>query len=419
MEVLEARNPQSQKRIVIVSEFFYPNKTGSSKVLTELAEDLDTYGMDVEVVTSRNVYNEEQKTLSKFEVYKGIKVFRVWTSKFNKDSSIGRIINYFIFSLSVFVKLILKKKSDHILFVSNPPTVPVVGYFLNLFRGQKYSYLIHDLYPDIAVAMGVVNKTSFFVKVFDFINKLIFRRVEKIIVLGTDMKQRILDKGVPEGNISIITNWADVSKIKPVTKVNNFSLREGIQEKFVVLYTGNMGKFHQLEILVEAANLLKDQKDIVFVFVGEGYKKAILQDIVKEKGLSNVLFYSYQPDELYQEVLGAGDILVTSLEKGVEGTAVPSKTYSYLAAGKPILGIMNENSEIGLMISKYNLGINISDGNGKKIADYILGLSQDCNKIREIQSNVKEIFKNHFQRNIVTRKYFDLFVPSKKSERKR
>jgi glycosyltransferase involved in cell wall biosynthesis len=418
MAILESRSSETKKRIVIVSEFFYPNKTGSSKVLTELAEDLSSYGMDVEVVTSRKIYNEENQELSKTEDYKGIKINRVWTSKFNKDSSVGRILNYFIFSLSVFFSLLFKGKSDQILFVSNPPTVPVAGYFLNLLKGQKYSYLIHDLYPDIAVAMGIVNKTSFFVKIFDCINSLIFKRVEKVIVLGNDMKKRILDKGVPEETISIITNWADISKIKPVQKINEFSIREGLSEKFVVLYTGNMGKFHQLEVLVDAAELLKEERDIVFVFVGEGFKKGILQGLVKEKHLSNVRFYSYQPDEIYQEVLATGDLLVTSLEKGVEGTAVPSKTYSYLAGGKPILGIMNDSSEIGSMIIKYNLGINMGEGNAKKIAAYILEISQDKNKINEIQNNVKTLFKNQFQRHIVTRKYFDLFANSKHSFRK-
>jgi glycosyltransferase involved in cell wall biosynthesis len=397
------------KSIVIVSEFFYPNKTGSSKVLTELAEDLVSYGMEVSVVTSRNIYNEEKRKLLTNDNYKGINISRIWTSNFNKNSSIGRIINYFSFTLSVLFNLLFSKSKEHVLFVSNPPTVPVVGYFINLLKKQEYSYLIHDLYPDIAVAMGVVNKDSVFVKMFNLINDLAFKKVKNVIVLGFDMKEKILNKGVSENRIKIITNWADKTKIKPVKKENSFSKRENLSDKFVILYTGNMGKFHQLEIIVDAAEKLKGNNNIAFVFVGEGYKKDILMELAKEKQLNNVFFYPYQSNEDYEKVLATGDLMITSLEKGVEGTAVPSKTYSYLAAGKPIVGIMSKDSEIGSLIIKNNLGITIDDNNSGELVDFIIKLSNNEHLSTEIKNNVIQLFDQNYQRNIVTKKYYDLF----------
>lgn len=401
-------------KLLILSEFFYPDKSSTPKVLTELAEDMVEYGLDVDVITSKTSYKAENSYLKDREKYKNINIKRVYSTEFNRNNFVGRIINYITFLISTFMSVILKKDYDCILMVSNPPILPIVGYLVNKIRQKPYIYLLHDVYPDIAVKVGAIKEKGIMFKSMSFINKKIFRSASKIIVLGHDMKQNLLDKGVPSDKIEIITNWADRNKIYKISKDNSFSINNNINKTFNIVYTGNIGRFHDIETILDSAMKLKNNNMIKFIFVGDGYKKKLIEDFTKINNLKNIKLIGYQYGEDYNQLLNSADIFITTLDKGIEGLGVPSKTYSYLAAGKPIIAIMNSNSEIGSLVENNNLGIQVDSGDSEKIVEYIINIITDLNKYKEVEENIFNIFEKKYERKIVTKEFYNLI---KRAER--
>ena len=393
-------------KVVLVSEFFYPYKTSTQKILTELAEDFVEYGLEVDVLTTKNAYREEKQDLGKYEIYRGINIKRVFSTEGNRDSKIGRLLNYITFTTSVFFNLLFKKNYDKILFVSNPPLVPFIGYLIKKLRGKNYIYLVHDIYPDVAEKLGVIKKGSIISKVMNYMNKKIYTNAERIIALGKDMKRVIADKGVDEEKIEIVTNWADsrVNYEKEVDK--NFYKKYRLENKFNILYTGNISKVHAIDTIVEVAKILKNEENIMFTFVGDGNRKQDLIKLKEKEDLRNIQLENYMFGEEYNNLLNCANLFITTLQQGIEGLGVPSKTYTYMSVAKPLIAIMSENSEIGSMVNQYNLGKQFNNKEYHKIAEFILELKNSNELYNEISKNVRNKFLNEYERKKVTNKFY-------------
>ncbi|EIW6614557.1 glycosyltransferase family 4 protein [Clostridium perfringens] len=395
-------------KVVLVSEFFYPYKTSTQKILTELAEDFVEYGLEVDVLTTKNAYREEKQDLGKYEIYRGINIKRVFSTEGNRDSKIGRLLNYITFTTSVFFNLLFKKNYDKILFVSNPPLVPFIGYLIKKLRGKNYIYLVHDIYPDVAEKLGVIKKGSIISKVMNYMNKKIYTNAERIIALGKDMKRVIADKGVDEEKIEIVTNWADsrVNYEKEVDK--NFYKKYRLENKFNILYTGNISKVHAIDTIVEVAKILKNEEDIMFTFVGDGNRKQDLIKLKEKEDLRNIQLENYMFGEEYNNLLNCANLFITTLQQGIEGLGVPSKTYTYMSVAKPLIAVMSEDSEIGSMVNQYNLGKQFNNKEYNNIAEFILELKNSNELYNEISKNVRNKFLNEYERKKVTNKFFNI-----------
>lgn len=395
-------------KVVLVSEFFYPYKTSTQKILTELAEDFVEYGLEVDVLTTKNAYREEKQDLRKYEIYRGINIKRVFSTEGNRDSKIGRLLNYITFTTSVFFNLLFKKNYDKILFVSNPPLVPFIGYLIKKLRGKNYIYLVHDIYPDVAEKLGVIKKGSIISKVMNYMNKKIYTNAERIIALGKDMKRVIADKGVDEEKIEIVTNWADsrVNYEKEVDK--NFYKKYRLENKFNILYTGNISKVHAIDTIIEVAKILKNEEDIMFTFAGDGNRKQDLIKLKEKEDLRNIQLENYMFGEEYNNLLNCANLFITTLQQGIEGLGVPSKTYTYMSVAKPLIAIMSENSEIGSMVNQYNLGKQFNSKEYHKIAKFILELKNSNELYNEISKNIRNKFLNEYERKKVTNKFFNI-----------
>lgn len=393
-------------KVVLVSEFFYPYKTSTQKILTELAEDFVEYGLEVDVLTTKNAYREEKQDLGKYEIYRGINIKRVFSTEGNRDSKIGRLLNYITFTTSVFFNLLFKKNYDKILFVSNPPLVPFIGYLIKKLRGKNYIYLVHDIYPDVAEKLGVIKKGSIISKVMNYMNKKIYTNAERIIALGKDMKRVIADKGVDEEKIEIVTNWADsrVNYEKEVDK--NFYKKYRLENKFNILYTGNISKVHAIDTIVEVAKILKNEEDIMFTFVGDGNRKQDLIKLKEKEDLRNIQLENYMFGEEYNNLLNCANLFITTLQQGIEGLGVPSKTYTYMSVAKPLIAVMSEDSEIGSMVNQYNLGKQFNNKEYNNIAEFILELKNSNELYNEISKNVRNKFLNEYERKKVTNKFY-------------
>ncbi|WP_195964493.1 glycosyltransferase family 4 protein [Clostridium cuniculi] len=397
-------------KLVLVSEFFYPYKTSTQKILTELAEDFVEYGLEVDVLTTKNAYREEKQKLKKYEIYKGINIKRIFSTEGNRDSKIGRFLSYITFTSSVFFNLLFKKDYDKILFVSNPPLVPYVGYLIKKIRKKDYVYLVHDIYPDVAEKIGVIKKGSIVSKVMNYMNGKIYKNAEKIIALGKDMKQVIINKGITPDKIEIVTNWAD-SKVNFEKEVSRDVYEKyNLLDKFNILYTGNISRVHAIDTIIDVARKLRDNKEIQFTFVGDGNRKEYIAKLKEKEGLDNIQLGNYMFGEEYNNLLNCSDLFISTLQEGIEGLGVPSKTYTYMSVAKPLIAIMSKESEIGSMVSQFNLGKQFDGNQVNEIAEFILELKNDKELYSNICDNVRSKFINECERKKVTKKFYNTII---------
>lgn len=397
-------------KIVIVSEFFYPYKTSTQKIITELAEDFIEYGLEVNVLTTKNAYREEKQKLDKYEVYKGINIKRIFSTQGNRDNKVGRLLNYITFTISVLVNLLLKKDYDKILFLSNPPLVPYIGYLVKRITGKKYIYLVHDIYPDVAEKLGVIQKGSAVSKIMNYMNSKIYNNAEVIIALGKDMKAVIANKGIDNEKIKIVTNWADSRVNFPKKVSEEFYKEQGLQGKFNILYTGNISKVHDIDTIIDVARKLKSDKNIKFIFIGDGNRKEDIINLKEKEGLDNIQVGNYMFGEEYNNILNCADMFITTLQKGIEGLGVPSKTYTYMAIEKPLIAIMSKDSEIGSIVNEYNLGKQFESNEVDNIADFILKMQSDKKLYNEISTNIRIKFQSEYERKKVTRRFYNIII---------
>ena len=395
------------KKILILSEFFYPDKSSTPKVLTELAEDLVNNGLDVEVICSNHSYKGSQK-LSKKETVSGIKISRINSSNFSRDSKLGRIINYMSFTANLFIKLLFSNKYDSILVVSNPPLIPFIAYLNKLMKKKPYYYLVHDVYPDIAVEVGAIKKDSMPYKLMNKINQLAIKNTEKLIVLGKDMKDIFLKKGIEEKNIKIITNWSKKYELSLEKTDNVFYKERELISTLNIVYTGNIGRFHDIETIIEIAKVsMEDLPNVRFIFVGDGFKRPELEYAI-ENGTTNIIISDYQYDSSYLDVLSGADLFISTLSPRIKGLGVPSKTYSYLAAGKPVIAIMEKGTEIGDLVENENIGIRADSMEVDKVIEFIKEISLDTIKLKAIEDKVKKVFVERYERQKVTDEFYYL-----------
>ena len=270
-------------------------------------------------------------------------------------------------------------------------------------------YNVQDLFPDLAVQLGKL-KNKPFIGFLKKLSKLIVRKADKVVVVGEYMEKKIREellKGTYRSNhIVTIHNWADGDKIKILRQKdgeNNYLKRKWrLKGKFVVLYSGNIGYLHEFDTIIATAESLAKEgtREIVFIFIGEGIKKRYIEEKVREKGLDNILFFSYQPREILTYSLGLADVSLVTLEKGFEGMVVPSKIYGILASGRPVIAVVGGESEIVEIIREGSCGKVVKIGDYQALVDSIMDYYKDREKCREDGLNGRRYFEENFDRKI-------------------
>lgn len=404
------REENRKKEIWFVLQYFYPEVASTAQLMTELAEGLVSKGHKVKVLAGQPTYIRSKKLPSR-QIYRGIEIERLPCSRLDKNTSLGRILNWLSFTFLSFLRLLFSRSAPLIFIVSTPPFLFIVGYLLNLIKGQKYICLIYDLYPEIAEKLGYIKKGSLLSKSWNVCNKEFFKKAAFVIVPSENMKNIIVEKiGNANGKVKVIYNWADGDFIKPVDKANNrFSKNYGLVNKLTILYSGNIGLFHQLETLIEAADRVKGNKDIKFVFIGDGGKKKKLMDMAKDKKLENVLFLPYQEKEVLPYSLTCADISVVSLEKGLDCVAAPCKLYTSLAAGQIILGLVDNDSEVAKIVHKYESGFCVPQDNVDRVSEILNMLYDNKELTARLKLNARRCFENNFQKEDALEKYSQIF----------
>jgi len=412
-----------KRKILVIEQHFYPEVAATGQLLLDLCEDLVKDGYQVKVITGNPTELFQKKIkIPKRENYQGIEIVRLKNTALSKYNMAGRVINYLTFHLSIFFHIIFSKRPDLILVLSNPPFISFHGLILKIFKKCKVIYNVQDLFPDLAVELGKLRNKPF-IFVLKVLSKYIIRKMDKVIVVGECMERKIKEevlKDMEANHIVTIHNWADGEKLKVVdVGVEDSYLKKewGLEGKFVVLYSGNIGYLHEFDTIIKAAEDIQNKgyKDVVFVFIGEGIKKEYIRKKAEGRGLNNILFFPYQPRERLTHSLGIANVSLVTLEKGFEGMVVPSKIYGILASGRSVIVVVGRESEIVEIIREGNCGKIVKIGDYQALVDGIINYYKDREKCREDGLSGRRYFEKNFDRKIATRKYIEVIEEVLKS----
>jgi glycosyltransferase involved in cell wall biosynthesis len=315
--------------------------------------------------------------------------------EYNKSSSFQRIYTWLIATVQILFLIWVKYRKDELFIVSNPPFTSL----LPLFFSNKFSLLIFDTYPDILISHKILKDNSFLSIYWKRANKKIYNNASNIFTISEGMAEN-LSQYIDRQKIKVIPNWTDTSFLRPVDKAENPFIKENqIENKFIVLYSGNMGITHDIETIIDVADRLKEEKEILFLFIGDGVKKRKIEKMIEEKGLENCLMLPFQKPDILPFSLGSADIGIVSLDNVSSLYSVPSKTYGLMAIGTTLLCIGNKKSELGKLTEKYQLG-EIFDKNAvNEIADFILKIKNDKDLHAFYCLNARKASQNFTQEN--------------------
>ena len=397
-----------QSLILFMNRSFWPDVEATGQFLTELCEELaEDYLILVIAGRSHFVKEDHFKPWRFFreEVYKNIRILRVRHSRFWKGNFIGRILNWFTYSLLAFIAA-WRVKPRLIVACTDPPFLGIISLFFRKVRGIPFILNCRDLYPDAAVELGKLEK-GLLSGLFDFFNRRVFNQAELVIPLGQSMEARIRAKGASAGQIKVIPDWADTSAIQPVSKKDNPLLEKfGLKEKFVIMYSGNIGLSQDFSPILHSVSRMREDSSWFLVFVGEGMGKRSLVDEVRSCHLTNVLFLPYQPWEMLSFSLGMADLHLVPLKRGMAGASVPSKVYGIMAAGRPYLAITDRESEPARLALEFRCGLWAEPGDLEKISYEIQWALNHRVELEEMGKRARSLATSQFAKDVVIKEWF-------------
>ena len=400
----------SKFNLLIVTQFFPPDYAATGQLIQELAYNLGENDVQVNVFTGQPGYAFDRAKAPNKEVEKNLTVRRSRTVKICSKRIRAKALSGIIFTLRATLTLLKNgRKNDVVLLTTAPPFLSVAGYIANLFLGLEYICLIYDLYPDAVVELGVTSKDSFITKLWNKTNSLVWQRSKKLVVLSETMKQRITVRHPQVADkISVIHNWADSDWIKPIQKQENwFARQHGIDRKFTVLYSGNMGRCHDADTILGTIELLQNEP-VQFVFIGSGTKHELCRQAVKEKNLNNCTFLPYQDKTNLPYSLTACDLALVSIAPGLEGVVAPSKLYGIMAAGKAIAAICEPHSYLRQIINGAKCGGFFDNENSRELADFILKLANNPELSVKMGKAGRKYMVENFTPKIIAKQYCDV-----------
>jgi glycosyltransferase involved in cell wall biosynthesis len=394
-------------RLSILTQFYPPDYAATGQLIEELANQLQHQGMHVSVFTGQPGYAFKKTSAPRSEQLGQLFVERSRTARFFTNRIRGKAFNGLIFAVRSALHLLkAKSRGDVLLLTTAPPFLPILGYLAHWLFGVPYICLLYDLYPDVAIELKVVSEEHWSARFWNFINCCVWQQAESIIVLSSSMKQRVIARCPEVANkISIIHSWANPDWIAPISKEQNwFAVKHRLVDQFTVLYSGNMGRCHDLDTILEAATELRDEP-IRFVFIGNGAKREECISRVDHLGLNNCQFLPYQDKADLPFSLTAGDLSLVTISPGMEGLVAPSKLYSALAAGCPIAAICEDHSYLHQIINDAKCGAAFRNGDSKGVAEFIRRLAQNSQLTEQLGSSGRRYLESHFTPDVIAKQY--------------
>ncbi len=378
--------------IIFVNRYFYPDHSATSQMLTDLAFHLTARGHQVEVVTSRQIYDDPGARLPPFEQVEGVSIRRLQATRFGRQHLAGRSLDYLTFHLRAWFHLRKSAPGSVIVAMTDPPLIGVTAALAVRGRALALVNWIQDLFPEVAEQLGVLRNHGPAAGIARRLRDGSLRQARLNIVLGEGMRAAVEERGAAT---RVIANWSHGDQIRPVHPDENPLRKQwSLDRRFVVGYSGNLGRAHEFESLVNAADRLRD---VTFLLIGGGPREVELRREVDRRGLeATVLFRPYQPRERLSESLGAADVHLVSLRPGMERLIVPSKIYGVLAAARPVIFIGASGGDLAALVRENQCGLVVEPGDGEGLAESIRLLRDDPDLRATMGERARALFLKQF-----------------------
>ncbi len=396
-------------KLIFINRYFDPDRSATSQVLSDLAFHLATRH-DVHVVTSRQLYDDPAAILPAAETIRGVAVHRVRTSRFGRTALAGRTIDYASFHFAAADRLIrLARPNDIIIAKTDPPLVSVTAAGAARVRGARLVNWIQDVFPEVAERLGVLSQDGASAGVLRRARDIALRQAATNVAIGTRMARCLEAVTNGSGNVRTIGNWTDDDAVRPVPAARNRLRREwDLEGRFIVGYSGNLGRAHDCETLLGAAERLRDQADIVFLFIGGGHRIDGLKAAFAGRKLASLRVRPYQPQAGLGSALSLPDVHWLSLRPELEGLIVPSKFYGICAVGRPVIMVGDTEGEIGRIVNDAGCGMALARGDDAGFASAILQLRNDRALREAMGSRARRLLDDRFSRSRALRLWQDL-----------
>ncbi|MCC3244434.1 glycosyltransferase family 4 protein [Methylocystis sp. WRRC1] len=387
-------------RVIFVNRFFWPDHSATSQLLSDLAFHLARRGTNVSVITSRGLYDDPAADLPPLETVDGVTVHRVCEPRFGRNTTFGRAADYLaMYRTFAVAALRLANRDDCLVVKTDPPLIGAALAPIARAKGVRLINWLQDLYPEVALGLGMTALapvTPLLVAARNASLKI----AAKNVAIGERMRDRVGACGVSSERIETIANWCDDENIVPRSaKCNALRAEWGMTGKFVVGYSGNLGRAHEYHTLLGAAERLRAQPDIIFLFIGGGHLTKTLKADIEQRDLAHM--FRFQP---YQDVsrlafsLSVPDVHWISLRPSMEGLIVPSKFYGVAAAGRATIAVCDPDGEIARLTARYACGATVSPGDSVSLADLILELKGDASRLQEMGHNARSMLEANYRR---------------------
>ena len=359
-----------------MAQCYAPEDVSAAVLITELATDLVKLGHQVSIVTGApnypqgRVFQGYRNRLLQVEALEGVRVIRTWSHISPSKKFWSRLFHYGTFSATAFYGGLAAGRPDVLVSYSPPLPLGLSAWLLSRIWRVPWVLQIEDLYPDAAIAAGVM-KNKLVIDFFLQMEKFLYQKAHHVSVISESFRRTLLAKNVPESKMDVIPVWADPEEVRVLPKENSFRREHALEHKYVVMYAGNIGLTSCIEDVLQAAVQLRERTDIQFVIVGEGVKKEALGAEVKSRRLANITLLPYQPRVVFAEMLAAADISLVTLNAGAAQSSLPSKIFNVMASARPILAVAPPGSEIANIVSEAGCGWIVPPGSPVELARVI------------------------------------------------
>jgi len=389
--------------VLFLCQFFYPEHNSSATLPFDTAKYLAQHGLKVGALCGYPKEYTNETDIPLKECVNNVLIKRIKYLELSRRSFLGRIINYFSFTFQALLQLHYLRGYKVIIVYSNPPILPIVALLANdLFR-VKLVYVSYDVYPEVAYASNSLRPGSIIDISMKILNYFLYKKAAKVISLTDEMKTFLLKNrpGLSEKRIVTIANWAHEKKIRPTAEAyQHFGYAEN---QFIVSYFGNMGICQDMNTLLGAIRLTKENPNIKYLIIGHGSKQEEVKRIMEES--SHVKVLDFLVGKEFQEAVSISSVSIVSLENGLKGMCAPSKYYSYLQGGKPVIAIVEKGSYLAEEVAKEKLGISVNIGDSSTLADELIRLQKNCENLSLMGENAARIYEQKYKSEIGLSKY--------------
>jgi colanic acid biosynthesis glycosyl transferase WcaI len=400
-------------KLMVITPQYAPDFGPSTPIYTALCEDLRHLGLAVTVITAFPHYGGSNRNFKYGNKYflkytsNGVKILRTYIYSMARSSALRRLLHYGSFNFFSTMAAFAAEKPN-ILLADAPVLWSGMPLLMRAISMRiPFIYVVHDIYPDVLLRLGVVTNKGL-LKLFGKIENFFYERASKVSVLSEGFSANLARKGVAKDKIAIIPACVDTDFIRPLPRENELRSKWKLQNKFVILYAGNFGLSQGLETILDSAGVLNAFEDIVFVFVGEGTTREALINGAEKRGLSNVRIFPFEPRERVPCVYGLADICLVSLKRNIIVESVPSKSYSIMASGRPMIATVDSNTEVGRLINQVQCGLLVEPENPDALAQAIKGVYENRLLGEEMGRRGRDYVVKNFSRHVAAMDYYQL-----------